>query len=126
MLIRYLQLRGPISEVRQWPTSVMEKIPTPAEHQAIQLLVDDLKKFKSVSKKLQSGGTETVDLSKARALFAALVKDFGIKYPLSHIRETSNIINNSDFENGVIKILEKRESLLTEDEKKIGFHLFKI
>ena len=56
-------------------------------------------------------------MSKIRALSADLVNNLGIEYPLSHIRETSKIIKNLDFVNGVTKILEKKELLLIEDVK---------
>ena len=80
-----------------------------SENQSIQGLVSDLKKFVSVSKKLQSGGSQSLDLLEARSLFQGLVSDFQHKYPLSHLRTESNIITNPNFENGVIKILDYKE-----------------
>ena len=80
-------------------------------------LVNDFKKFESVSKKLQSGGANRLDLKKARILFDGLINDFGTKYALSHLRNDSKIVTNPEFENGIIKILDCREHDLNREEK---------
>ena len=117
MLKRWLQLRGPVSNITQWPESVIEKIPTPSENQDIIFLVEELQKFESCSKILQNGSNQRLNLLDARNLFDGLVEDFGTKYPLSHLRKDSTIIENPDFEKGVVKILDGRENELTRAEE---------
>ena len=116
MLIRWSKLREPISQVDNWPQTVLEKIPTPSENQTILILINDLKKFDSVSKKLQIGGNERLDLLEARSLFEGLLRDFQSKYPLTHMRADSNIITNPNFEKGIIKILDNRVKDLKPNE----------
>ena len=96
---------------------IFEKIPTAVENQSLQALIANLKIFESVSKMLQSGGGNRVDLHEARSLFDKLVADFGEVYPLTHIRRDADIINNPHFENAIIKILDDREAALTIEEK---------
>lgn len=83
-LLRWLQFRGPIGEVIGFPKELTELIPTAGEHQLILALVDDLKKFESVSKALQAGGSGRLNLHRARALFEALCVEFHRTTPLSH------------------------------------------
>ena len=92
--MKWSKLREPVSQIDNWPQTVLEKLPTPSENQAIQSLINDLKKFESVSKKLQSGGNQRLDLLEARSLFEGLLRDFQSKYPLTHMRADSNIITN--------------------------------
>ena len=117
MLLKWFQLREAVSQVAAWPQSVVEKIPTATENQALQSLVSNLKKFESVSKTLQGAGPNRLDLLQVRTLFDKLIADFGELYPLTHIRRDASIINNPDFENGILKILDGREAAMTRAEE---------
>ncbi len=117
MLLKWFQLREAVSQVAVWPPSVVEKIPTATENQALQSLVSNLKKFESVSKTMQGAGPNRLNLLQVRTLFDKLVADFGEKYPLTHIRRDATIINNPNFENGILKILDGREDEMTRAEK---------
>ena len=117
MLLKWFRLREAVSQIATWPQSVVEKIPTATENQALQSLVSNLKKFESVSKTLQGAGPNRLDLLQVRTLFDKLVADFGGQYPLTHIRRDATIINNLNFENGILKILDGREAAMTRVEE---------
>ena len=55
-LLQWLQLRGPIDKVTGFPEEVIDLIPSTIEHQSILTLVEDMKKFDSISMALQAGG----------------------------------------------------------------------
>jgi hypothetical protein len=77
------------------------------EHQDILELVDDLKKFESVSKKLQSGDTERASLHDARLLFDGLILEFeggNSTIKLSQLHADHPIVQCPDFENGVVNL----------------------
>jgi hypothetical protein len=78
--------------------------------------VDDLKKFESVSKRLQGGGDKRVSVYGVRALFDKLIADFPDK-SLAHLRKNAAIVNNIEFENGIVKLQGGKESELTPREK---------
>ena len=57
-----------------------------------------------MSKILQTGGTSQIDIYTCRCIFDGLLQDLGSKYPLSHLKSNSTIINNKSFESGICKI----------------------
>lgn len=67
---------------------------------------------------LQKGGEEQVDLFLCRQLFDGLIRDLGGKYPAfkRYLTSFSNIVNNPDFENGIIKLQSGKEEDLTVSE----------
>ena len=77
MLLKWMELREAVSQVEGWPQSVVNKIPTAVENQALQSLITNLKKIESVSKTLQGAGSNRLDLLQVRILFDKLVADFG-------------------------------------------------
>ena len=99
MLLKWLSLLDPVNQITTWPDSILENIPTQSENQLISALLEDLKCFQSVSKKLQTGGPLQMNIYDSEVLLDGLLGDFGVKYPL-----TSSIINDQDFENGIAKI----------------------
>jgi len=52
------------------------------------LLVDDLRKFESVSKLLQTGDSSQVNLYEDRNIFDGLLMDFGARYPKPALKKT--------------------------------------
>ena len=113
MLLRWTELRGPIGEVIGFPQEVIELIPNAAEHQSILALIEDLKKFESVSKHLQLGGTERPCLGDARALFQALCSEFEPTVPLTHLRSADRIVHSPIFESAISKLQGGQESDLS-------------
>jgi hypothetical protein len=80
-------------------------------------LLEDLRKFESVSQMLQNRSQDRPMLCDVRTLFDNLLEDFGPKYQLKHLKKASDIIENKDFENGIVKIQEHEELNLTPAEK---------
>jgi hypothetical protein len=74
---------------------------------------------------LQSGGTERKTLADARVLFDGLIKyveeidpnDPFYGASIDHLKTNHEIVNNPDFENGIIKIQNGQEAALTREEK---------
>ncbi len=121
MLKKYLILKDHIKAVTKFPTSVTDLIPSDAEEEKILKLFEYLKYFESVSKSLQASGTERKSLADARALFNELCKHFDrindpdIDTNLQHLRKNGAIVNNPNFENGIVKIQNGNEDSLTRD-----------
>jgi hypothetical protein len=67
-------------------------------------LLEDLRKFESVSQMLQRRSQDKPMLCDVRTLFDNLLEDFGAKYQLKHLKKDSDIIENKYFENGIVKI----------------------
>jgi hypothetical protein len=116
-------LRPVYESVENWPQSVQNFLPTVDEKNLIDSLDEAFKMFESVSQALQSGGTERKTLAQSALLFEGLIRDFS-RHPIEEFRSTlpqlasdAPIINNPDFENGIIKIQDGLESQLTPDEQ---------
>ena len=103
--------------IEEFPEDTVSKIPTHAENAQLNSLFDDLGHFESVSKALQGSGLNSRTLYEARELFDNLLEDFGTKYPLSQLKANSVLVNNPNFENGIIKIQGGREDRLLRAEK---------
>ena len=69
------------------------------------------------SKSLQLGGAKTLNLYSSRRLFDGLITDFGANYPLSALQKASDLVNDPNFKNGMIKIQAGLENTLTRLEK---------
>jgi hypothetical protein len=116
MLLKYQKIRDAISQCLNFPDTVLDLVPTAQENGRINEIVEDLKKWESVSKALQGGGNKRISLYGARALFDKLISDFPGK-PLTHIRVNASIVNNRHFENGIVKLQGGKESELNPQEK---------
>jgi len=73
------------------------KNPFSTENQKNISLVEKHEKFESFSEVLQKGGDQRLNLLEAKTLSDGLIDDFGTKYPLSHFRSDSAIINYPEF-----------------------------
>jgi hypothetical protein len=124
MLKKWLLIHGAVGTVRNFPLSVTSKIPTAVEHQDIIALVEHLKKFQGITLELQLGGTERCTLEEERRMFDDIIQrienlpgdDPFAGAVLSHLKSDSAIVNNPDFENGIIKIQSGKEAELTDAE----------
>ena len=124
MLQKWLLIHGAVGAVRNFPLSVTSKIPSAVEHQDIIRLVEHLKKFQGITLELQLGGTERCTLEEERKMFDDIIRrienlpddDPFSGTVLSHLKVDSSIINNPDFENGIIKIQSGKEADLTDSE----------
>jgi hypothetical protein len=123
MLRKEKALRPAIDAVDNWPPAAQDLISTEDERELLDSLVEALSLFESVSKSLQCGGTERKTLSQCRTLFDGLIETFE-RYPdrrlrcsLDHLRPDADIVNNPDFESGIVKIQEGRERNLSRNEK---------
>jgi hypothetical protein len=67
-LLKWQRIREHVANVESFPDSVIDKIPTASQNAAINLLVLDLKIIESVSKMLQAGGEESLDLFQCRLM----------------------------------------------------------
>ncbi len=54
---------------------------------------------------LQNRSQDRPMLCDVRTLFDNLLEDFGPKYQLKHLKKDSDIIENKDFENGIVVIV---------------------
>jgi hypothetical protein len=117
MALMWKRMRDSIITIEGFSAVTMAKIPTHAENIQLTTLLTDLSSFESVSKMLQSGGTDVISLSGARSLFDGLISEHGDTYPLSALQPNSYLITNPHFENGVIKIQDGKESSLSRNEK---------
>jgi hypothetical protein len=118
MLLKWSKLRGPIREVENFSDDVLSKIPTAAENNLIITMLDDLGKFESVSKVLQISGEGQPDMFGARCLFDELLAEFHVqRASLHHLEAYDSIVNNPDFEMGLVKIQSGREAELSVAEK---------
>ena len=104
-------------KIEDLPLAVTDMIPTPRQNTEIIAIVDDLRKFESVSKLLQTGGSSQVNLYECRNIFDGLLRDFRPKYPLSALQKNSPIVNDPNFENGIAKLQAGEELDLTRSEK---------
>ena len=93
--------------------------------QLISALVEELKCFESVSKKLKTGSPSQMDIYDSKVSLEELVRDFGEKYPLTSLRPNSNIINDPDFENTIAKIQGGSEGLINNREKRACAHFLR-
>jgi len=124
MLKKWIKIHGPVGAVRGFPPAVTSKIPTAVEHEDITHLVEHLQKFESITLEMQLGGTERCSLEEERAFFDDIINKIENIPPddkfagavLYHLHTDSDIINNPDFESGIIKIQSGREHLLSPQE----------
>ena len=101
-----------ITAVTNWPPGVVVALmPTRQDVDRIEtLIVALLKLFDNISKEIQKAGTERQRLCDVRAMFDGLISDFErhanveLRKPLNHLRKNAAIVNNPDFENGIVNI----------------------
>ncbi|KAG2805674.1 hypothetical protein PC112_g18174 [Phytophthora cactorum] len=84
-------------------------MPTRHEENKLRLLLDDLRAFKSASKKLQSD--EKVTLLDVRDLFETLIE----RHPsdAEYLAANASVVKNPAFENACVKVLLGKEMELT-------------
>jgi hypothetical protein len=117
ILVKYKKLKDILPQIQNFPPPVLSLIPNEMEKAQLMELLEDLRKFESVSQMLQNRSQDRPMLCDVRTLFDNLLEDFGAKYQLKHLKKDSDIIENKDFENGIVKIQEHEELNLTQAEK---------
>jgi hypothetical protein len=96
MVERYIRIRAAIKKV----DAVEELIPTGAKHRKLVGLLEHLKKFNSICKRLQRDDT---DMAEVRLMFDALVAEYPVM--AEHLKSTAKIIHTPAFESGVVKVI---------------------
>lgn len=118
MLKRYFELIDIVKQNFQDDVELNLRIPSDEEHVQLNTISDQLRDFESVSKELQRDPTPTI--SDVRAYFDCLM----LTYPVGkHLSPDAKIIHSVNFENGLLKILERKE--LEEDEEE-AVKMFKL
>jgi len=83
------------------------------QHRAVMNAKKSLDYFHSTTTAIQGAD---INLADARALFGALLTEFNEEASLSHLLPSHSIVCNQNFENGLVKIINKEENLLTQTE----------
>jgi len=114
MLDKYLDLHDDLSNCN-FDKETKKFIPSKREHMRISELHGNLSQFRKVSLYLQQEDPEKVSMYNLRALFDDLMR----KYPDTekHLATNSDIVQNQNFENAIVKIQAHREFDLTNAEK---------
>ncbi|KAG3245698.1 hypothetical protein PI124_g9565 [Phytophthora idaei] len=107
MLERYVRIPDVIKRV----DAVYDLLPKPAAHRRIAALVESLKTFNSVCKKLQE---ETVSMKAVRHIFDKMVEIFPVTG--DYLRTDAAIIHSPVFESAVVKVCRGTEADLTPEE----------
>ena len=89
-------------------------LPNVTENIVLAILITEMKKLESVSKKLQE---ENVNLSTARTLFDGILSDFADNY-LNHYLGNDGISAYSSFENAIVAVI-KCKTLSTVNENEL-------
>ncbi|ETL95637.1 hypothetical protein L917_06599 [Phytophthora nicotianae] len=96
MVERYVRIRQDIKKV----DAVEELIPTDGKHRKLLALLEHLKKFESVCKRLQRDETNMADV---RLLFDSLVAEYPVMG--EHLKSAAKIVHTPAFEAGVVKVI---------------------
>ncbi|KAG3164194.1 hypothetical protein PC128_g20202 [Phytophthora cactorum] len=96
MLQHYHRIRSQIKTVE----AVEELVPTGPSHRKLFVLLEHMKKFQGVTKKLQC---DTIDLADVRLLFDSVVEE----YPCmrDQLKPNAKIVHSPVFESAVIKVI---------------------
>uniref|UniRef100_H3H5T9 BED-type domain-containing protein n=1 Tax=Phytophthora ramorum TaxID=164328 RepID=H3H5T9_PHYRM len=107
MLERYVRIRDAIKHV----DAVDDLVPKPAVYHRIIALVENLKTFNSVCKKLQEG---TISMSAVRVVFDKMTEI----YPVTeeYLLPDAHIVHSPAFESAVVKVAGARGEELTPEE----------
>jgi hypothetical protein len=110
MIERYLELSPTIIACFKDDTTFRCRLLKEADLRSLENLFQDLKRFHYVSKFLQENPAP--DIASVRRYFNNLI----IKFPITNSKLASNstVVNNEDFENGLVKALNFQE--LSPDE----------
>ncbi|GAB1602785.1 hypothetical protein Ahia01_000558600 [Argonauta hians] len=112
MVERFIQIEFFLESFKDDPR-LIDYILTSREHQELKNLEENLRKLRSVSDALQR---EEIDLYDVRVLFNEIL----VFYPCEEFRKyllpSADIVHCPDFENGIVKILQKSEEKLSEQE----------
>ena len=107
MCVRYNLFKEALEKLANEDTNIGREVasllPTHAENGRIRLLAKELTKFHSISLLLQKKDG-TISLADVRDLFDGLIQDFGHEFR-HYLAPDSEIVNNPDFENGIVKVL---------------------
>ncbi|KAG2783797.1 hypothetical protein Pcac1_g6349 [Phytophthora cactorum] len=95
MLERYVRIRDAIKRV----DAVYDLVPKPAAHRRIVALVESLKMFNSVCKKLQE---ESISMKSVRLLFGKMAEMFPVTDHYLH--PDAEIVHSPVFESAVVKV----------------------
>ncbi|KAG2963469.1 hypothetical protein PC118_g20878 [Phytophthora cactorum] len=95
MLERYVRIRDEIKRV----DAVYNLVPKSAAHRCIVALVESLKTFNSVCKKLQK---DSISMKAVRLLFDKMVEIFPVTG--DYLRTDAVIVHSPVFENAVVKV----------------------
>ena len=109
MLLRYEQL---VPHIDPTGLDLVEFLPSAVESLCITELLQNLKKFESVNRKLQE---EKINMLKVRVLFDSLVNDFPSTE--SALSAQADIVESKDFENAIVKCIRGEEHALSIREK---------
>ena len=115
MVSRYLELKQILEQHFSSEPTLLDSLLNARENQKVLEVHENMKVLDSVTLALQR---ESIDLSSTRLLFDEVVNrvpelDMDMKY----LAPNASIIASPNFENGVIKILDKNEANLTIREK---------
>ncbi|KAL4128494.1 hypothetical protein PRIC2_007480 [Phytophthora ramorum] len=107
MLERYVRIRDAIKHV----DAVDDLVPKPAAHRCVISLVENLKTFNSICKKLQE---DTIPMSAVRVLFDKMTE----VYPVTeeYLLPDAHIVHSPAFESAVVKVAGARGEVLTPEE----------
>jgi hypothetical protein len=110
MLVKYTKLREFLKHPH-FPNTVLGLVPNQVEDGQIDVLIEHMEEFQSVTGMLQKGDCSMITLSVVRRAFDNLLSH----YPdhLAHLRPNHTIVHNPHFENAVVKIQRFQESTLT-------------
>ncbi|KAG3035974.1 hypothetical protein PC121_g5758 [Phytophthora cactorum] len=107
MLERYVRIRDVIKRI----DTAYDLVPNPAAHRRIVALVESLKTFNSVCKKLQE---ESISMKAVRLLFDNMVEISPVTG--DHRRTDAAIVHSPVFESAVVKVSRGSEADLTPEE----------
>jgi len=114
MIERFFELKPHLDKMAEVDDVLSDHMVTMSELKALGVLRDKLEALSSVMTKLQE---PKLTLAQVRSLFDGTLEKFpDLK---SFLDADANIVHSPHFESGVVKLLRKQNSRLTEDEIKI-------
>ena len=102
MLKRFLKLKEFIDPMN---TELAALMPTAAELIRLNVLMEDMSKFQSITMHLQKDG---INMYEVRVLFDAAIEEYPIMS--KYLSTTAKIIHSPDFESGLVKLIREGDS----------------
>ena len=101
MLQRYSDIQHFVDKT---DPELLQLLPTPIQERKLTEVLQDMKFFESISKKLQSDEKTLADI---RVLFDGLILKFQDKYPVitNYLATDASVINKQNFENAIANII---------------------